>query len=129
MPTIDLASPDTYTNGVPHEVFRGLRAEAPVAWQAEPKGRGYWSVVRHQDCAFVLRRPDLYSSWRGGALLADPPPAFLERLRGGMMHRDPPGHTALRGLVAQTFHPRRVAELDRDTALIAASSTPVIVKR
>jgi hypothetical protein len=54
----------------------------------------------------------VFSSWRGGALLADPPPEFLAKLREGMLNRDPPDHTLLRRLVNKAFTPKRIAELE-----------------
>lgn len=111
MDPIDLTDPDTYSGGVPHEEFLRLRAESPVAWREEGYG-AYWAVTRYQDVVAVLRNPSLYSSWRGGALLADPPAEFLARLREGMMHRDPPDHAKLRALVSQAFRPARLADLD-----------------
>jgi cholest-4-en-3-one 26-monooxygenase len=116
MVSVDLSDPDTYRRGVPHEVFRRLRAEQPIAWQPTQQGRGFWAVTRYHDVTAVLRDPALYSSWRGGALLADPPPEFLAKLREGMLNRDPPEHTMLRGLVQQAFNPRRVADLERRVA-------------
>lgn len=108
----DLASPDTYLQGVPHEVFRDLRLHDPVSRRDEPGGPGYWAVTRHADAVAVLRDTTTYSSWRGGILLADPPPAFLGTLRESMMNRDPPDHTGLRRLVNAAFSPRRVAALE-----------------
>jgi cholest-4-en-3-one 26-monooxygenase len=116
MTTVDLADPDTYARGMPYDVFRRLRAESPVSWQPEPRGPGYWAVTRHRDVVAVLRNWSLFSSWRGGALLADPPPEFLVKLREGIMHRDPPDHTRLRALVTQAFNPRRVAALEARVA-------------
>jgi len=121
MLTVDLADPDTYARGVPYDVFRRLRAEAPVVWHPEPRGRGFWAVTRYHDVAAVLRNAAVYSSWRGGALLADPPPEFLAKLRQGIMHRDPPEHTRLRALVAGALNPRRVAALERTIAAHAAT--------
>lgn len=113
---MDLADPDTYIHGVPHDEFRRLRAEQPVSWQTSPHGGGYWAVTRYRDVVTVLRDPAVYSSWRGGALLADPPAQFLAKLREGMLNRDPPEHTLLRALVHQAFNPRRVADLERRVA-------------
>jgi cytochrome P450 len=110
---IDLANPDTYAQGVPHEVFRHLRQHDPVAWNPEPGGRGFWAVTRYRDVLEVLKNPTVYSSWRGGALLADPPPQFLEKLRENMLNRDPPDHTRLRKLVNHVFSPKRVTALER----------------
>ncbi len=109
---VDLSDPDTYRDGIPHAELRRLRTDDPVSWQAEPGGRGFWAITRHADVMTVLRDPRRYSSWRGGALLADPPAEFLEKLREGMLNRDPPEHTALRRLVNKAFNPRRVAELE-----------------
>jgi cytochrome P450 len=69
-------------------------------------------VTRYQDVAEVLGDPSVYSSWRGGVLLADPPPAFLAKLRENMLNRDPPDHTKLRRLVSRAFTPRRIAQLE-----------------
>src|SRR5262247_1375001 len=104
---MDLGDPDCYTRAVPHEVFRTLRETEPVSWQ-----RGFWAVTRYHDVVTVLKTPKVYSSWLGGALLADPPPAFLEKLREGMLNRDPPDHTQLRRLVNKAFSPRRIEQLD-----------------
>ncbi len=116
MDPVDLTDPDTYMHGIPHDVFAQLRAEAPVSWQRERHGPGFWAVTRYHDVQAVLRNPAVFSSWRGGALLADPPPEFLAKLREGMLNRDPPDHTLLRGLVARAFHPRRVTELEQRVA-------------
>jgi cholest-4-en-3-one 26-monooxygenase len=106
---IDLSNPDLYTNGVPHDLFRELRATDPVSWRPQ----GFWAVTRYQDCLKVLRTPATYSSWRGSVLLEDPPPEFLVKLRESMMNSDPPDHTWLRRLVNKaTLNPRRIALLD-----------------
>jgi cytochrome P450 len=114
--TIDLASPDLYTNGIPHDLFRELRASDPVSWRAKQDGSGFWAVTRYHDVVHVLRNPATFSSWRGGVLLEDPPPAFLDKLRESMMNRDPPDHTWLRRLVNKALNPRRIAQLDAKVA-------------
>ena len=109
---VDLSAPETYVDGIPHDVFRRLREHDPVSWQPEVDGPGYWAVTRHADAVAVLRQPALFSSWRGSVLLRDPPPEFLTRLRESMMNRDPPDHTMLRRLINKAFAPRRVAQLE-----------------
>ncbi len=37
-PTLRLADPATFTDGVPHEAFRRLRHEDPIHWNPEPDG-------------------------------------------------------------------------------------------
>jgi cytochrome P450 len=126
---VDLADPALYAAGFPHETFRALRAEDPVSWHAEVRGPGYWAVTRHKDVLHVLRHPELFSSWKGGALLADPPAEFLEKLRENMLNRDPPDHTVLRKLVNKAFSPRRLADLEARIAGHARELVDRVVDR
>ncbi|HEY1558397.1 MAG TPA: cytochrome P450, partial [Kofleriaceae bacterium] len=119
----DLSDPDSYTHGIPHDWFRHLRATEPVSWQREQLGPGFWAVTRYDDVVKVLRTPAVFSSWRGGVLLADPPAEFLPKLRQGMMNRDPPEHTQLRRLVNKALSPRRVDQLDH---VIAEHATALV---
>src|SRR5207249_2998598 len=50
---VDLTSPATFSDGIPHEVFARMRAEAPVAWSPDGKFPAFWSVTRHADVAAV----------------------------------------------------------------------------
>lgn len=111
-PVVDLSDPDSYATGVPYDHFRYLRANDPVSWHPEPGGRGFWAVTRYHDVIAVLRAPTVFSSWRGGTLLADPPAEFLEKLRENMLNRDPPDHSVMRKLVNKAFHPRRIAQIE-----------------
>jgi cytochrome P450 len=113
---MDLANPDTYATGIPYEELARLRREEPVSWQAEPRGRGFWAVTRYHDILAVLKTPAVFSSWRGGALLEDPPPEFLAKLRENMLNRDPPDHTKLRKLVNHVFSPKRIGALEEKIA-------------
>jgi len=117
---LDLADPDTYTHGMPHEAFRSLRASTPVAWCPQSGGGGFWAVTRYADAVAVLRAPQLFSSWKGGVLLADPPPEFLASLRQSLMNRDPPEHTQLRRLVNRPLSPGRLQQLESHVAQHAA---------
>ena len=57
---IDLADPEFYVDGVPHEAFALLRKEAPVHWLPEPDGGpGFWAVTRHDDIVHVSKHPEL----------------------------------------------------------------------
>ncbi len=126
---IDLGSPDTYTNGIPHDVFRELRRTAPVSWNPEPNGPGFWAVTRHADILTVLKNPSTFSSHRGSALLEDPPPEFLAKLRENMLNRDPPDHTKLRKLTNHVFSPKRITLLEQRIAAYATQLVDQIVER
>ncbi|HTR51037.1 MAG TPA: cytochrome P450 [Kofleriaceae bacterium] len=118
--SIDLADPDTYTHGIPHDVFRQLRADDPISWRPDTIAGSFWAITRHRDAVAVLRDPETYSSWSGSVLLADPPPEFLVKLRESMMNSDPPAHTRLRRMINRALNPRRIERLESRIAEHAA---------
>jgi cytochrome P450 len=111
--------PATYVSGVPFQALARLRQASPVTWTAEvpvlgwPGGPGFWLVLRHADVQHVLAQPQLFSSWLGGTQIRDPAtPAALGYVRRMMLNMDPPEHARLRRLLARSFTPRAVAQLD-----------------
>jgi cholest-4-en-3-one 26-monooxygenase len=115
---VDLLDPDRFQRGEHHEMFRRLRAEAPVAWHDSRTGRGFWNVVRHVDVAEVNRDTHRFSSELGGvsifdfAEVADREGSF--DVRGVMLlYMDPPKHTRYRLLVNKGFTPRMVGLLEQ----------------
>jgi cholest-4-en-3-one 26-monooxygenase len=109
---IDLASLDNFVPSVPHEMLATLRREAPVFWQAEPEGSGFWAVTRYADVVNINRDWETYSSHRGGALLLDQPEEQLAQQQLMMLNMDPPMHTRYRLLVNKGFTPRMVGKLE-----------------
>ncbi|MER8187677.1 cytochrome P450 [Kitasatospora sp. NPDC094015] len=122
--------PATYAEGVPYELYRELRAAAPVWWVEEPAvgdwpaGPGYWAVLRHADVKYVLRTPELFSSHLGGTQIRDPDSAAdLDFARTMMLNQDPPDHARLRRAVTAAFTPRALREL---TAAVEARAAELI---
>jgi len=105
---VDLTSPDAFAAGAPHAWFRQLRREAPVSFQPEPDGPGFWCLTRYEDVRHVSRHPELFSSWRGGTNLYDLDPDGLAKLRAIMLNMDPPQHVKFRRTVQRAFKPRAV---------------------
>lgn len=124
-----LVDPASYLGGFPADLFRKLRDEDPVSLQRESESKSFWAVTRYRDVLEVLKNPGTYSSFRGGAVFSDPPPAFLEKLREGMLHRDPPDHTRMRRLVNKAFTPRRIAELETRISAHAKSLVTAAVQK
>jgi len=119
-----LLEPETFAHGVPHEIFKRLRAECPVYWNSgrpareravgilEPEQRGFWVVTRHADVTAVSKDSELFSSERGTAINADMRPQDLDMFRQQMIHMDPPRHIALRSSINDFFKPRTIRKLD-----------------
>src|SRR5215469_15938689 len=111
--------PSTYVGGVPFEALARLRTQAPVVWVPEipvlgwPAGPGFWLVLRHADVESVLARPQLFSSSLGATQIRDPAtPQALGYVRQMMLNMDPPDHSRLRRLLARSFTPRAVSQLE-----------------
>ncbi len=104
---IDLNDLDVWERGVPYDWFRLLRDEAPLYWQEEYEGRGYWCFTRYDDVFAMAKDWETYSSELGGTSLQDLTPEEVQ-LRKSMIDTDPPEHTRLRALVNKGFTPRVV---------------------
>ena len=73
---VDLAHYSAFTGGQPFGAFREMREKAPVCWFREPTelGGGFWALTRHDDVRHVSLNPQLFSSQKGGILMAYGPP-------------------------------------------------------
>jgi len=109
---VDLASPDTYADGPPHDVFTELRRTSPVHWQPLGSSSGYWAVLKHADVEQVARQPLLFSSATGGVVLEDLDEPRLAQMRGMLLAMDPPAHREARRPVVARLTPRSVAALE-----------------
>ncbi len=114
---IDLNDPDAFRRGDHHDMFRRLRAEAPISWHDHPEGRGYWALVKHDDVVAVNRDATTWSSEIGGVSILDPGETTRgsgSDPRGVMMnYTDAPKHTRYRLLVNKGFTPRMVGLLEQ----------------
>ena len=126
---IDLVDPDTFVPAMPHEMFRVLRAEAPVYWHNEPDGPGFWAITRYRDIAAISKDPATFSSALGSAMRAEQPPDVLETQRMMMLNMDPPRHNKLRNLVNKGFTPRMVMQLEPRVRQAANDIIDQVVER
>jgi cholest-4-en-3-one 26-monooxygenase len=114
---IDLLDRDRFTQGIPHEWFTWLRANAPVFHHDEPDGDGFWVITRYDDIVTANRDAASFSSSQdlGGVVMLEGPTAPLPgtEMAGNMMlFMDPPSHTRYRKLVNRGFTPRMIAALE-----------------
>lgn len=106
---IDVYNPDNYTDGIPHQQFAWLRANAPLYWQEHPAGYGYWVLSKHSDVQQVSRDHKTYSAEQGFVLVDDMPEDLLEMTRNQLLGMDPPRHGPLRRAVITRFTKGRLA--------------------
>lgn len=107
-----MADPSLYEFGDPDRVWAFLRCHAPVFWNPETSGPGFWAVTRHRDAVTVYNNVELFTSERG---------MMLGRNRSGgdpaagrmLVVTDPPRHTKLRRIVGRPFTPRMMRRLEQ----------------
>ncbi|MBP6011446.1 MAG: cytochrome P450 [Alphaproteobacteria bacterium] len=117
-PPVDLAHFSAFTDGQPFGAFRAMRENAPVCWCKEPPelGGGFWALTRYDDVRAVSLNPQLFSSQKGGILMAYGNPAqrhpVLHRASlDQMINMDQPIHFELRREHLPFFTPKYVADL------------------
>lgn len=113
---VDLTDPDLYAAGGHHAVLRFLRENAPVFWQRQRSGPGFWAITRYEDVRRVSRDAATFIS-SGGTSTMDlerPDSASLDyqMMAGTLVITDPPRHTKLRALVNKAFTPGAVSALE-----------------
>ncbi len=109
---VNLADPDTFTDGVPHDTLARLRRTDPVCWQPMDGEPGFWAVLRHADVVHVARNPEIFSAARGGITVEDVAPETLHRVRQMLLAMDPPRHSDHRGPLSAHFRPKTIAGLE-----------------
>lgn len=116
---LDLLDPDNFVERMPYEELDRIRDSGALHWYDEGGGAGFWVVTRYQDVVHVSRRPELFSSYRSGAILRefDYPSEqaraeALEQQRLLLINMDPPEHTKLRAIVQRAFTPRTISRLE-----------------
>jgi cholest-4-en-3-one 26-monooxygenase len=115
-PEINLIDADVYQrSGPPYEQFSWLREHAPVYWHAfggADGWPGFWAVTRHEDIAYLSRRPEIFSSARRLVVFGEVPEAGAAMQRLMMLNMDPPQHTRQRAFINRGFTPRMIGRLE-----------------
>ncbi len=119
MPTtdVDLMDLDAFVAGRDHELFAHLRDTAPLHFNAEPDGPGFWSLTRYDDIKWACGDAELFSS-AGGTQIQD------RRAEGkgkpSMHNMDAPRHRELRRILVDRFSRKGTEDhqLDRAHAVV-----------
>lgn len=104
-----LLDPEVLAN--PYPLFRRLRTEAPVHWDAFLHT---WVVTRYTDVLHVLHTFSAnrtHTPEKLGSLGLSEMCPIAQLMVKQMLFMDPPAHTRLRSLASQAFSPARVAIL------------------
>jgi cytochrome P450 len=123
---LDLVDATRYArDGYPHETWRRLRAETPVARFAPEGYEPFWAITKHADILEIAKQPLRFSSVQGitlRAVGARIPPSEL------VVMLDPPRHGPMRRVANPGFTPRAVRarrpEIERVAVEILGSAAP-----
>jgi cholest-4-en-3-one 26-monooxygenase len=110
---IDLLA-TTWGNGVPHDQFDILRAQAPVYFHDEPNDTGFWAITKYADVKRASYEWETFSSELGGTFIPTFEEEALASLRLTILNMDPPKHHRYRRLVSKGFTPRMIQKLVDD---------------
>jgi cytochrome P450 len=118
--SIDIASPEVYEHGVPHERFGLLRERDPVHWHPWSwSGGGFWAITKYDDVVAISKDWETFSSAKGHIYLWELDDEALEARRS-LIETDPPNHSRLRRIVSSAFTPRKVKDYETFTRAITA---------
>ena len=124
----ELGNPNAWTKGHPHAFYKNMREIAPVMWTPMRKNMsGFWSVTGYDDIKSVELAPKIFSSERGGMLIAVNPRSkwpgdkLVPASFNCLINLDAPRHMELRIQQKDFFIPAYVAKVrDRVAAKIDA---------
>jgi linalool 8-monooxygenase len=111
----DLKNPDLHIRADLADVYHALRTEAPVRWNSEAGGPGFWAVLGYDEVSEVLKQPALFSAdFRRGGMRMFNVQEVSACPRPHLLSLDPPDHTAFRRELRTLFEaPAVEAELSR----------------
>lgn len=106
---LDLADPATFRDHDQYAIWRRLRQESPVHWNA-PRGAnpGFWALTRYDDIMAVYKDDEHFTSERGNVLATllmggDSAAGRMLAVTDGKRHRD------LRNVMLKAFSPRALS--------------------
>jgi len=99
---LNLASHDSFAQGVPHKTFERLRKQDPVSWtEGDETAKGFWSLTRHEDISFANRENAIFSSGQGIRIEDQSHEEYMARRT--FQETDPPEHSQTRRKVNPAF--------------------------
>lgn len=135
-PVVDfsLADPAFWLRTDQAEQFAHLRRESPLTWHEEIKsdwfpdgGRGFWSLVRHEDVVMVSKDQETFTSGEGTEIVDLAP---TERhIFGGMLNMHAAEHAKYRSIVNRVLTPRTVEAMSEDIDRQAVAAINRVVER
>jgi cytochrome P450 len=114
-PPVKLADHTVFMGGQPYDAFAWMRTKAPVIWNEESDGPGFWALTRYDDIRAVELDTATYSSQHGINMGYGKPdrrhPLLYRASLDTMICLDQPYHMPLRREHMPYFTPKYIAGL------------------
>jgi cytochrome P450 len=110
----DVSDPKLFGNDKVHDIFREMRAHAPLNKVTGTPVGDYWNVTTVKNIQHIEALPKIFASAfeKGGMVIQDPTPESLAEGRGKtFIAMDAPDHTKRRRAVAPAFTPGEMVRL------------------
>jgi len=129
-----LADPNFWLRTDQDAAFAQLRRDAPLTWHEEEKstwfpdgGRGFWSLVRHEDVSLASKDQATFTSGEGTEIVDLTPSE--RHIFGGMLNMHAPEHAKYRSIVNRVLTPRTVEAMNDVIDAQAIASINRVVER
>ena len=110
-PVIDLMNTEyLFKHGNPWDQYEWLRNNAPVYWQEEANGSGYWAITKYEDICAISRNPEVFRSVTGPFFDDRDPENFFGK-DTMVFAMDGPQHARYRKLLKSGFTPENLTIL------------------
>ncbi len=108
---IDLTKTELFVNGDPHAEWAWLRRNAPVYWNENHQGGGFWALTRYRDVTASYLDPVTFCS-RKGTVMGGSYRSTMDSASGQMLVcSDAPQHRLLRQQVQRWFAPKMLVRV------------------
>ncbi|HUV09584.1 MAG TPA: cytochrome P450 [Acidimicrobiia bacterium] len=113
---------DPATADEPHDAYRQIRSECPVARVEGLTGEPTVYVSRYADVMWALRHPEVFSSGPGAVEIGQDQPLIPLQV-------DPPDHAKYRRMLDPEFSPKKMAALEPHVRALASEMIDRFVDR
>ncbi len=122
--------PNAYGNGMPYDELKKLRERGPLVHFDDPfNGVPFWMVTRREECDFISKNPQLFSSYARLAHAGEQDQEGLESSRLVFLNMDPPEQMKHRRIVREVFTPSAVSSYEPRFREIAKQVVDAVAHR
>jgi len=129
-PVNHLMSVENFQEGAPYALFRELKRDKPVAWEAEDisANGGHWNVFSKEHVDTVMKKAAIFSN-TGGPHLLDPPKELISGANASLNVMDAPLHRQNRSLVDHAFKPAAIKRREDQIRQITAAIIDQVIDK